>query len=326
MKGTVDITVRNNKTCYKLTINRNITVLRGDSATGKTILIDLIDLNYRLGNDSGVDVICNVPCVTLEAGPHWMRELSFIENSVVFIDEGNAFIRSHDFARTIKNSSNYYVLATRDPLSSLPYSVEEVYGLKNRGRSTAKYPHYKRIYASTYRLYGDHYYSRRRPQLVIVEDSNSGYEFYRALCKRNGIRCASAQGKSNIRREVIKANEKDILVIADGAAFGPEMERALNLRNIKNLELFLPESFEWIMLSSGLFREPRLQDMLKNPASYIESGEFFSWEQFFTQELINITQGSALEYKKEKLNKHYLEEEHFEAIESALPSDIGIKL
>ena len=33
-----------------------------------------------------------------------------------------------------------------------------------------------------------------RPEVVIVEDSNSGYEFYRALCEKSGIRCVSAEG------------------------------------------------------------------------------------------------------------------------------------
>lgn len=35
-----------------------------------------------------------------------------------------------------------------------------------------------------------------------------------------------------------------ILVIADGAAFGPEIETVLALGRYKRLQLFLPESFE----------------------------------------------------------------------------------
>lgn len=42
MVGKYDIEVYNNKAHYFLTVKRNITVLQGDSASGKTELIRLI--------------------------------------------------------------------------------------------------------------------------------------------------------------------------------------------------------------------------------------------------------------------------------------------
>ncbi len=39
MKGKYHIVVQNNKLRYELNIRRNITIIRGDSATGKTRLI-----------------------------------------------------------------------------------------------------------------------------------------------------------------------------------------------------------------------------------------------------------------------------------------------
>ena len=42
MVGKYEIEVYNNKVHYFLTIKRNITILQGDSATGKTELIRLI--------------------------------------------------------------------------------------------------------------------------------------------------------------------------------------------------------------------------------------------------------------------------------------------
>ena len=43
MKGAYELTVQNKRIHYQFTIKRNITVIRGDSATGKTILLEMIE-------------------------------------------------------------------------------------------------------------------------------------------------------------------------------------------------------------------------------------------------------------------------------------------
>lgn len=322
MRGVHDVIVRNNKVQIKLTVSRNLTILQGKSATGKTTLLELIAAYDELGTDSGVVVNCDVPCKIL-AGRNWLRDLSFIENSIVFVDEDNAFMKSHEFAHAARRSSNYYVLVARESLPQLPYSVDEIYGLKNTNRSTTKYPVYSRTYASTYRIYGKSEFDGARPQVVIVEDSNSGFEFFAALCENSDIPCISACGKSNIYDIALSREERDILVIADGAAFGPEMEFLTSLQRFKRIKLFLPESFEWLVLKSGLFPDRNTQEMLRNPASYIESADFFSWEQFFTHELIEKTRDSYLAYNKSRLNEAYLDERARETIEEGLPN-LGI--
>ncbi len=40
MKGSYHIVIQNNKLHYELNIRRNITIIYGDSATGKTMLSD----------------------------------------------------------------------------------------------------------------------------------------------------------------------------------------------------------------------------------------------------------------------------------------------
>ena len=259
MRGVHDVVVRNNKVQIKLTVSRNLTILQGKSATGKTTLLELIAAYDELGANSGVVINCDVPCKIL-AGRNWLRDLSFIENSIVFIDEDCSFMKSHEFAHAARRSSNYYVLVARESLPQLPYSVDEIYGLKNTNRSTTKYPVYSRTYASTYRIYGKSEFDGAKPQVVIVEDSNSGYEFFAVLCKNSGIPCISAGGKSNIYDIALNRKERDILVIADGAAFGPEMEFLVSLQRFKRIKLFLPESFEWLVLKSGLFPDKRTQE------------------------------------------------------------------
>ena len=94
----------------------------------------------------------------------------------------------------LKGSDNYFVIVTRDSLSHLPYSCEEIYGLKNV-TDTQKYRTYRRVYNEMYRLYHMKPNHVVTPELVITEDSNSGYEFFNILY--DGI-CISAHGKSNL--------------------------------------------------------------------------------------------------------------------------------
>lgn len=87
------------------------------------------DYNDR-GQESGVTLSCDVPCETL-SGRRWGRELSIIEDSIVFLDEGNEFIYSKDFAKAVNGSSNYFVLISRRDANELPYSVDEILKLVN---------------------------------------------------------------------------------------------------------------------------------------------------------------------------------------------------
>lgn len=63
MRGEHPITVRNNKVQIKLPIRRNLTILQGNSATGKTTLIGLIAQYEELGESSGVVINCDAPVV-----------------------------------------------------------------------------------------------------------------------------------------------------------------------------------------------------------------------------------------------------------------------
>lgn len=119
MTGKHEVLVRNARVQYKFALERNITVLRGDSATGKTTLIDMIAANQTNGQDSGVFLQCDKTCTVLTA-MNWQLNLGQIKDSIVFIDEGDAFVKTREFARAAQGSDNYYVIATRASLFDLP--------------------------------------------------------------------------------------------------------------------------------------------------------------------------------------------------------------
>lgn len=305
MKGTYRIVVQNKKIKYDFELKRNITVIRGDSATGKTALVDMIREYYENGSDSGIQLSCDKECAVLE-GRNWQSQLSLLNDCIIFIDEGNAFTSSKEFASAIQQTDNYYVVVTRERLAALPYSVKEIYGIRNSG----KYGRLNQTYNEFYNIYNlDTYTTEILPDIIMTEDANSGYQFFDDVSKKNDLVCISAEGKSNILKKMKEYPNKKILIIADGAAFGPEMERVMMQINVqRNITLYLPESFEWIILNSGIIKDSEIFEILENPSQYIDSKQFFSWERFFTHVLIEKTSKSYLKYTKTVLNPAYLEE------------------
>lgn len=322
MRGIHHIRVSNRTLVYDFTISRNITIIQGNSATGKTTLVDMISEHESLGEDSAVNLSCDCPCVVLQ-GNNWQKQIEGVENSIVFIDEGNRFVESEDFAHTINHSSNYYVIVTREALYNLPYSVNEIYGIRSSGRYGSLQP----VYHEMYRIYTFDNNVSDSVKDIVVEDSKSGYEFFNAV-KNDGINCVSANGNSHIFAII---NEKhlynDVLIIADGAAFGPYME-LLSMLILKHpgIVLYLPESFEWLILSSGLIDGKGVRDILSSPSDYIDSTMYFSWEQYFTALLINETRDSYLAYNKSHLNQAYLQDKQKNAIINSLPDMVKNEL
>ena len=310
MKGKYKVIVRNNKLHYEFEIKRNITIIQGDSATGKTTLINMLRQAENLGESSGVDVLSNVPCRILE-GVSWKLILQNTVGTIFFIDEENAFINTEEFAAEVRGSDNYFVLITRENLYNLPYSVEEIYGLYASGR----YQNTKKIYQQMYRIYSDIQNPPIKPELFIVEDSNSGYEFFKAVSGEKNLECESAGGKSNIFSKIKNVKNREVCVIADGAAIGPEMNGLYEISHKKkNIHLYLPESFEWIVLKSGLIDDREIRKILETPELFIDSKKYFSWERFFTNLLIEKTKNSYLQYRKSAINKTYLHSKNKEKI------------
>ena len=143
MKGKHIVTVRNRRVQFTLELERNITVIRGDSATGKTTLVGMLRDYEAQGEQSGVSLTCDRRCGVL-TDRDWEQRLPLFQDSILFVDEGNAFVSSEGFAKAIRGSSNYYVLITRENLHQLPYSVDAILEL----RVTTS--HMRRTYSKTY--------------------------------------------------------------------------------------------------------------------------------------------------------------------------------
>ena len=318
MRGTIRLMVQSTHLKYEMEFKRNITILKGDSATGKTTLVDMIQEYNLNGSDTGINLSCDCPCRVIE-GNTWQEQLNLIHGSLVFIDEGNRFVASKDFSREILKTDNYYVIVTRENLSTLPYSVTEIYGIHSSGKYASQEP----VYHHLYRIYGNYNLQESvDPAKMIVEDSNAGYEFFDGISSPKGIECVSANGAGKIFDILQTAGLKEqITVIADGAAFGAQMEKVYQVLLRKpNIRLYLPESFEWLILSSGILRDGEVRSILENPAEFIESKSYCCWERFFTHLLVDRTENSYMKYTKEKLNPVFLQGRICEQIIDTLPN------
>lgn len=304
MRGTYEVKVSNVNVSFTLELERNITILSGDSATGKTTLIEMLRDFEESGRSSGVTVHCKRLCRVL-TNADWEYRLNGIQDSIVFLDEGNSFVKSEAFAKAIQNSSNYYVIVTRESLHQLPYSVNAILKLKTTGKRG-------KTYVRTYPQYdhlADPVGEISRIQEIVTEDSNAGHEMFDHIATENHISCISARGKSNVFSQLANRVSDRVLVIADGAAFGSELEKIYQLMEVQpnKITLYLPESFEWLVLRSGILGSQTPKEILDYPSVFIESSLYFSWEQYFTDLLIQLTHDTMLHYSKNRLNPSYLQ-------------------
>ena len=124
MRGSYWFKAKSKKVLFEFSIRRNITVIKGDSATGKTTLLHILYEYLRIGKQSGYSVSTNTAYYVYirdEVGRDWKDALYPLKNTVIFIEENNDFIFTEEFASFVKKSGNYFVLVTRAPLKMLPY-------------------------------------------------------------------------------------------------------------------------------------------------------------------------------------------------------------
>ncbi len=212
MKGSYYFRVRSKRMLFEFTIRRNITVIKGDSATGKTTLLHMMYEYLRIGRESGYTVSTDsnyYVYLRQEIGRSWQDILEPLEDTVIFIEENNNFVFSKEFA-----------------------------------------------------------------------------------------------------------------------AFGSMIENCLeyfDTRIDRRIAILMPESFEYLILNSGLIQSGELPQILNATSDYVDAGEYESWERYFTQLLISMTSDEIYQYSKKELNEYYLQYRNIRRIVSNFPDAIKKK-
>lgn len=306
MIGTHQVRVsRRRGTSFRFEVRRNVTIVRGDSGTGKTTLYEMVADHTRLGDASGVSIQCDKPCVAL-TDIDWQNQLEQTRDSIVFVDEGFEPLASEAFARAVFGSDNYFVIFSRSELANLPYSVNEAYRIKTSGKFHTFEPLYKCKEGERYSL------SRVTPKtdfdVLLTEDSKSGLQFFSHRFEDKELRVETSASNSKIMTWLLDHSDERVFVVADGAAFGPYADRVLKLQRERpeNITVCLPESFEWLLLKSGIVKSEGLGAVLEDPSAHIESASYATWERFFAALLVELTRGTPFAYKKAELAEAYL--------------------
>lgn len=327
MRGSYWFKAKSKKVLFEFSIRRNITVIKGDSATGKTTLLHILYEYLRMGRQSGYSVSTNAEYYVYlrdEVGRDWKDALYHLKNTIIFIEENNEFVFTKEFAAFVKESGNYFVLVTRAPLKMLPYSIHEIYEIITDGKRTdvkESYHEFREIYSNYPVL------ENNKIQNVVTEDSNSGYQFWCHVFKDS--RMISSNGNGNLIKQVKELKTGDTLVIADGAAFGSLMESCLNafrVQSSRRISLWLPESFEYLILKSNILKSEKLMEIMENIPEYVDCEKYESWENFFTELLVTMTADGVEKYSKSTLNVYYLQDWVIAKIKEQMPDEIKNKI
>ena len=275
MKGKISFSIRNRHIAFKFDLERNITIITGDSGTGKTKLVNMVRMYASEGNASGVTLTCERPCTVLE-GRDWETILNNTRQSVVFIEESTRFLPTYEFAKLLQKTDNYYVIVTREPLPQIPYSIDAIKQIVKNARKPKIEKVYKNVSVKDIAAFP---YDE-----IVVEDSKAGFLFFAAASGKRSVPCRTSNGKSNLLPELKGSKSRRILVIADAAALGSEIRELMRFKQLssKVIDFFFPECFEWLVLKSAIFsKNADVKEILSDPIQYIESELFFSWERYF---------------------------------------------
>lgn len=319
MRGSVSFIVRNKRVKYEMTFQRSVSIIKGNSGTGKTALLSMLREYLNLGKSSGISVSTNTSSFrVLEGRSDWESELTKFQNTVYFVDEDVRYVLTKQFADLLFQTGSYLVYITRSGRTGyLSYAISDIYMFC----CTKESSFYSNI---LYNKYSDEGVSFR-PDVILTEDSTSGKDIIDHSVE---YVVQSTFGKDNVVSSLVKyaRSNINIYIIVDGAAFGNQIEKLL--RQIdelvsNNIYVFAPECFEYLVLQTSYFKR-YCRDILQSPSDYIESNKFKTWENYFGYllEMVCSTKLRRVAYKKvswDKLNEFFKSEGFLKQIKKLLP-------
>lgn len=229
----------------KIDLVNKYTYVNGRSASGKSLIIEEINSVSTNIDSEDAYIKCELPVQVVSSNKADDRKYS--SGIVYFADEQYAW-------QTIQDTMGvdcYVVIASRNVHSNLNVALNAVYCIVN-DRGTYKAMRRYRTIETEF----------RQPELVICEDSASGFEFWKkAPCWTRGTLIITSHGKSNLAAEIKKAtlnNEcKNILVICDAGGLANEATKICKEASKAhkagvNIQFLIPVCFEHVLMCTEL--------------------------------------------------------------------------
>lgn len=299
MVGKYEVILKSPKVEYSITLKRKFTVIRGDSGSGKTKFAKLVDSAKDIDNNikiiSDLDIIFVRDERTLELNIKLNEKVIYILDEDICKRLDNVY-----FANLVEKAEGYFILITRKPFANIPYSALEIYNFVHRNSIGSK-TYYTSVPA--YEWYDDFSIDAEN---IIVEDKKAGFYFYKNTCTGDVYTAGGNGNICNLARSLVESGKDNIFIIADGSAFGSQIGKCCNLLknnySDKTIRLFIPESFEYLVLKSGILRVDK--DLLDNTYNYAETTKYFSWERYYTELIQKVSSKYNLTYDKSTLPKY----------------------
>lgn len=291
------LVVERRKVRYEITIRHKLSIIQGDSGTGKTYLSKMIFESTSLGQYANISIRCDLKVYAVTS-LETMRNAINDGYQLLVIDE--TYFRpmtmgdsGESVARLIKDKPVYCIFITRDAgYTSLPVDVDACYTLQYTTKGS-------KVIVTNEQLYDWKNEGTIKPSIVYTEDTKVGHSFFKRTlpdCKVIGV-----GGTGNLKKLLMHKLESDIsgndavVIIADGCAFGMVMSYYVLLKNkLRDLgidiRLYIPPPFEYMILDSGII--PKVdKSRLQNAFMYAKIEKYMSFEKYYEDYLYSITNG-----------------------------------
>lgn len=273
------------KVDISISLQDKFVLLSGDGCVGKTRIIKLLKQSLESGYDC---VECNNPFYVISTNEE-VKLIDTIVSSkpgiVLIVDE----FLAHKVLYNSLNKDCYVIAVSRRIYSDINMSYRCLQKLYRDDDGITR----NKVLHSVHRNNPIYKYD-----LVIVEDSKSGYDFIKRVFN-NSSKVMSSSGKSNISKILDESTSaKSILVIADGGGLASDIKRikisvAKRKRVGMETRFCLPECFEHVLLCYGFIKYDK--DIFK----YFKP-KFNNTESFCEIKLYEETKGTVLEHNHDE--------------------------
>lgn len=179
---------------FQLNLNKQVTVIIGDTASGKTTLVrEILGGEKYTTNASSINVILEESMLQ-----------HYLPNSLFILDESVTSQKYKEHISLITKCNRedlYFVLLSRSGLCNIPLSIESIYKFVEVQGITKNIPYVNELR-----------FNLGKFDELLVEDSGTGYEFFKKCFNR----CKPLYGNGN----VLKNLSEDKLTIFDSLGFG----------------------------------------------------------------------------------------------------------
>lgn len=264
----------NGRSRYEIEITLPLTLIVGNSGTGKSTLANFLDSKSSVITSpyKFTKLVPKDPDISWET--YFTR---YTGNIVGFADENQEYIYETDFQRNAAKYGANLLLISRDQFSHMPYGANNVFIVE----SDDGFMHTVRPILETIPKPVPPY------KFLVTEDKKSGYTFFSKFVQN----IISADGRCNLYGMMYSYS--NAVFVADAVGLGSEAVRLKTaLEENRTNTLFLIDSFEEMVLHSYLFN-----------SDFEPEQNIYNKEEAYSKELSRLMTLIGKTYAKGKVNK-----------------------